>query len=140
MAKERANLGIAAAERAKDIVGASASPQTEDSFAEASAGLRNGTVVLKSDVLERREGVCGAHLSPLVAVVAGGVPSCEDMRERAEEAILGQWFEHRSFGRDTALERKNCARVVRIRARAFTGSSDGNAPPCLPPHKLAVTR
>ncbi len=89
-----------------------ASTESEDGLAEATARFGDGEALLEPRLFERGEGVGGEHLSPLVGVVARGVAPLEDVREAAEESVLGNRREHRGCGpRPGAARRRESRRL-----------------------------
>mmetsp|Transcript_23772 Transcript_23772/g.73905 ORF Transcript_23772/g.73905 Transcript_23772/m.73905 type:complete len:226 (-) Transcript_23772:282-959(-) len=67
-----------------------AAAEGEHSVAELDAKVAHRRLVLEALLLEGAKGVRCHHLGPLVGVVAGRVAACEDVREAAQELVVGQ--------------------------------------------------
>ena len=90
MAEKSLRLRIAPAKEPEHLHRILAAAESEDRVAVALADAAHGFLVAEPGLLERGEAVRAHHLAPLVAVVSGGVPAGEDVREGVEEAVLGK--------------------------------------------------
>ena len=95
MAQERVRGGRAAAEELEDRRRGQRPTEPHDGLGVAAAERDDRALVLEAGLLEGGETVGGKDLGPLVRVVARRVAAREDVRERAEEAVLGQRREDR---------------------------------------------
>src|SRR5688572_18172429 len=84
-----------------------AAAERQDGVAEAVPGLGDLAGVVESGVFKRAEGVGAEDFGPLVAVIAGGIATREDVRETAQKTIFGQRRQHRRRARDAALHIEN---------------------------------
>src|SRR6185437_14363082 len=80
--QQRADVGAAAAELDEGLQGIPAAPAGKDGIQEPPGG----GAIEHAALLERREGIRGEDLRPLVAVVAGRVAAGEDVSEAVREA------------------------------------------------------
>mmetsp|Transcript_13824 Transcript_13824/g.44458 ORF Transcript_13824/g.44458 Transcript_13824/m.44458 type:complete len:835 (-) Transcript_13824:40-2544(-) len=95
VAQERVRGGRAAAEELEDRRRGQRPTEPHDGLGVAAAERDDRALVLEAGLLEGGEAVGGEDLGPLVRVVARRVAAREDVRERAEEAVLGQRREDR---------------------------------------------
>eukprot|EP00968_Pinguiococcus_pyrenoidosus_P000259 scaffold13_cov241-Pinguiococcus_pyrenoidosus.AAC.32 len=94
-----------------------ASAHAQDSVAEAPADGADLLLVVQTRFLEGGEGVGAEDLRPLVAVVAGCVPSREDVAEAAQEAILRKRLHHGVARRDLLLQVERGRPAFRVKVR-----------------------
>ena len=95
VAQERVRGGRAAAEELEDRRRGQRPTEPHDGLGVAAAERDDRALVLEAGLLKGGEAVGGEDLGPLVRVVARRVAAREDVRERAEEAVLGQRREDR---------------------------------------------
>src|SRR5690606_31806664 len=114
VAQQRLGGRRAPAELLEDLHRVTAAAEREHGVAEATSGRDQRLLVLETGLLERRERVGGEHLGPLVAVVARRVAAAEDVREAAQEAVLGQRRQHGGLLRDAPLHVERGLGAVRV--------------------------
>src|SRR5262249_54241651 len=88
--QQRPRTRLASPKLFEDLHRVTAAAQRQNGAPKLATRRENCARLVEPRVLERAERVGAQHLGPLVAVVAGCVATRENVREAAEETILGQ--------------------------------------------------